>query len=81
MAVRSKKIFFLHFDPIVKVWVLTSGVEDISLQQFFLSSLSLFDFIFSGIVWIDKLRDCYERICFSYNRSYGNWKKLLFQLS
>ena len=41
-----------HFDPMV--WVLSNGAEETSLQQFLLSSLYLFDYIFSSIVWIDS---------------------------
>ena len=47
------------------VWIITNEVEDTLLQQFFLSSLYLFDSIFSDIVWIDKLHNCVKRICFN----------------
>ena len=49
-----------HFDRMI--CVISSGVEDPSLQQFF-----------SGIVWIDKLPNCVEEICF--NVSQGKEKK------
>ena len=47
------------------VWIITNEVEDTLLQQFFLSSLYLFDSIFSDIVWIDKLHNYIKRICFN----------------
>ena len=52
-----------YFDPMVRV--LSCGVEDTPLQHFLLSSIYLFDSIFSGIVWIDKLHNCVEDICFN----------------
>ena len=39
--------------------------EDVSLQYFLLSSFHIFDSIFLGIVWIDKLHCCVEGICFN----------------
>ena len=35
------------------------------VQQFLLNSFHLFDSIFLGIVWIDKLHNCVEGICFN----------------
>ena len=65
MVVKSRKVIFQHFDPIVKLWVLMNVVEDTPLQQFFWGSLSLFDPTFSGIAWIDKLHNCEEFISFT----------------
>ena len=59
---KNKKIL-LHFNPVV--WVMSNGVEDTPLRQFLLSSLYSFDFIFSGIVWIDKLNNIVKGICFN----------------
>ena len=61
--VAKKKKKLTHFDPMV--WFLSNGVQDTPLQQFFLSSLYLFDSIFSGIVWIDKLHTCVKGTCFN----------------
>ena len=38
-------------------WILSNGVKDTPLQQFYLGSLNLFDSIFSGIVWIDQMEE------------------------
>ena len=57
------------------VWILSKRVEDVSLQQFLLSSFYSFESIFRGIVWIDKLHNCVGGICF--NISQGNTKKKL----
>ena len=54
---KSKKIL-LHFDPMV--WVICNGIEDTPLKQFLFSSLYSF-----GIVWIDKLKNCFKGICFN----------------
>ena len=43
----------------------------------FLRILYLFDSIFSGIVWIDKLNYFHEEICFSNNDCYENRKKAI----
>ena len=56
----------LHFDPIVKVWVLSDGVEDTPLQVVFLF------FIQYTVVCIDKLHDCDVRICFPNNGFHKN---------
>ena len=53
MVVKVKKktkqnFFWLHFDPIVNVLVLSSGVEDKPLQQFLLISLYSVDSILPG---------------------------------
>ena len=40
------------------------SILDIHLQQFFVSSLYPFDFMFSGIIWINKWLDCDEKTCF-----------------
>ena len=55
------------------VWILSKTLEDVSLQQFFLSSFYSFESSFLRIVWIDKLQNCVGRICF--NISQGNTKK------
>ena len=46
---NSKKKLLLHYDPIVRAWVLSNGVEETFLRQFVLSSLHLFDSNFSEI--------------------------------
>ena len=71
-ANKNKKILS-HFYPMV--WILSKRVEDVSLQQFLLSSFYSFETIFRGIVWIDKLHNCVGGICF--NISQGNTKKKL----
>ena len=64
MVEKKKKLLILpHFDPMI--WVRSNGVEDIPLQQFLLSSLYFIDSTFSGIVFIDKLRNCVGGICFN----------------
>ena len=50
---------------ITKIKKTNFGVEDTSLQQFLLSSFYLFHSIFSGIIWINKLHNCVEGICFN----------------
>ena len=47
------------------VWVLSKRVEDVSLKQFLMNSFYLFDPIFLGIVWMDKLHNSVEGICFN----------------
>ena len=54
------------------------GVTDIHLWQLFLRIRYLFNSIFSGIVWIDKLRN--EGTCFPNNGCHGNTKKAIFPL-
>ena len=44
------------------VWILSKRVEDVSLQQFLLSTFYSFDFIFLSIVWIDKLHMCWRNL-------------------
>ena len=61
------------------VWVLSKGVEDVSLQQFLLSSFYSFDSIFLDIVWVDKLHNCVEGISFKLQQ--GNTKKKLSDFS
>ena len=61
-ANKNKKILS-HFYPMV--WILSKRVEDVSLQQFLLSSFYSFDSIFLGMVWIDKLHNCAEGSCFN----------------
>ena len=61
-ANKNKKILS-HFYPMV--WILSKRVEDVSLQQFLLSSFYSFDSIFLGMVWIDKLHNCVEGNCFN----------------
>ena len=61
---NPKKLFFLHFKPIDRVWILSSGVENTHLRQLFLYSIYLFEYIFSKIVRIDKLHDYHEKIVF-----------------
>ena len=39
------------------------SILDTHLQQFFVSSLYPFDFMFSGIIWINKWLDCDEKTC------------------
>ena len=78
MFVKSN---FLHFDPISRGWILSYGVEDSTLQQFFLIDLYLFDSIFPGIVRINQLHNSVEGICLLNNGCYGNGRKTLFQLS
>ena len=45
------------------------------MQEFFVSSLYLFDSIFSGIIWIGKLYNCDEETCFPTNGCHGNRKR------
>ena len=40
------------------------SILDTHLQQFFVSGLYPFDFMFSGIIWIDKRLNCDEKTCF-----------------
>ena len=47
------------------VWILSKREEDVSLQQFLLSSFYSFESIFLGIAWIDKLHNCVKGICFN----------------
>ena len=49
-----------HFDPVVGD--LSNGVEERSLEQFWLSSHYLFDSIFSSIGLIDELHNGVEGI-------------------
>ena len=81
IVVKSKKYFFMHFDPAARVFVISIGAQDTPLWQFFFRSLYLFDYIFSGIVWTNKLHDFEKGICFLNNCSQGNRKRTFFQLS
>ena len=56
-------------------WILSKRVEIALLQQFLLSSFYLFESIFPGIVWINKLKNCVGGI--SFNISQGNTKNKL----
>ena len=56
-------------------------VEDTPLRQYFWVAFIFLIPFFSGIVWIGKLNDCDERICFPYNGYYVNWKMISFHLS
>ena len=47
------------------VWFHGDGVEETLLQDLLLSSLYFLDSMLSSIVWIDKLHNCIEGICFS----------------
>ena len=49
----------------VMLWVLGNGVVDTLLHYFLLSSRYSFETTFSGIVYIEKLYDCIEGICFN----------------
>ena len=71
----QKKSFLPNLDPIARVWVLSSGVENIGLQQFLLSNLYLFESILSGMVWIDKLHKYIKVNCFNVYQE--NRKKTL----
>ena len=63
--------------PRSRVWILSNIVKVATLQQFFLSSLYLFDSIFSGSIWTDKLHNYVEAI-FIFNGCYGNGKDHCF---
>ena len=56
-------------------------VQRILFTTLSLSILYLFDFIFPGIVLIDKLHDFEEETCFPINGYHGNRKKAIFRLS
>ena len=58
-----------HFDPDARVFVLSNRAQDTTLRQFFFSTFYLFDSIFSGIVWNNRLHDFEEGICFPNNLS------------
>ena len=75
VAKLKKKSFLPNLDPIPRVWVLSSGVENIGLQQFLLSNLYLFESILSGMVWIDKLHNYIKVNCFNVYQE--NRKKTL----
>ena len=60
---KNKNKILPHFYPMV--WLLRKRVEDVSLQQFLLSSFYSFNSIFLSIVWIDNLQNCVEGICFN----------------
>ena len=57
MLVKIKKRSFYC------ILILRNGEKNIPSQQLFLDSPNLFDSIFAGVVWIDKLYDC-DRIIF-----------------
>ena len=73
-------VVFVAFLPNnkVRVWIFSSGVEDTLLPQICLSSLYLHDSNFSGVIWIDKLHDCDERVCFCNNVSIVTGKRDFF---
>ena len=81
VSINPKNEFLVHFDAVGRVCVPSNGLEDATLQQFFLINLYLFGSIFSGIVRIDKLHNFAEEICLLSNGYYGNGEKTLFQLS
>ena len=61
------------------VWVLRNGGRKYTISAISLSGLYSLDSIFSGMVWIDKLHNCVEGICF--NVSQGNTKKTFSHFS
>ena len=65
------KNFLIHFDPAARVFVLSNRAQGTTLLQPFFSTLYLFDSIFSGIVWSNRLYDFDEGICFPNNCCYG----------
>ena len=69
-------------DPVVEGFFNMMGGDGyIPLWGIFLRILYLLDFIFSEIVWIDKLRYVHEGIFFPNNGCHGNRKKEVSQLS
>ena len=60
---NQKKKLLLHFGPSASARILRNGEKNIPSQQLFLDGPNLFDSIFAGVVWIDKLYDC-DRIIF-----------------
>ena len=77
---KSKKVMFAAFSARCQGLGPQQCVEDMSLQNFSLTNLYLFDSIFSGMVWITKVHNCVEGICLLNNCPFGNEKKILFQL-
>ena len=70
----------MHFDPAVRVFVLSIGAQGTTLWQFFFSSLNLFDSIFSGIVLTNRMHEFDKGICFCNKCSYGNREKTFFSV-
>ena len=54
---KTSIFFWYIFSPDTRVCGFNNGTQDIPLRQFFLSRLDLFDSIFSGVAWINKLYD------------------------
>ena len=67
----------LYFDPVARVWLLSYGVEDKTLQKCFLNSVYLFDSIFPELLWFDQLHSCAKGIYLLNNGFYENGKKML----
>ena len=65
-------IFFYSID---RVTIISNLARVYTFLQLFLIVLCLFEFIFRVIVWIDKLHDSDERICFSNNDCHRTGKK------
>ena len=61
---NQKNYFLLHINSIARVLVLSYWVENTPLH-----------FIFSGIVWIDKVRDYDKGICLPNDGYLGNRRK------
>ena len=75
---NAKKVIFDDFwTPLLGSGFLVMR-QKLHLCNSFLSSLYLFDSIFSGIDWIDRLHDCKGKTCFAYNGCHGNIKKEIF---
>ena len=65
MRVKIKKQFFhFHFDTAARVFVINNWTQDTILSQSFLSTLYLFESVFSGVVWTNRLHDLDEGIFF-----------------
>ena len=59
-----KENFPRIFDLVTRVFDLSNGAQDKILGQFAVSRLYLFDSMFTGIVWIDKLNDLMKEFVF-----------------
>ena len=74
---NPKNIFKYIFNAVTRVRDSSNGAQDNYLWQLFLSRLFLFDYIFSGIVWIEGAW-IDEGIYVSDNDYHGNEKKQHF---
>ena len=80
---NQKKLFFYASHTAARIFALSHWAQDTTLWQFLLRHFCcyLFDFIFSGIVWTNRLHDSNEGIYFHNNCCYGNRENIFFQWS